>query len=87
MSVFNRNMIPSNLVEACFRKVSFTENGLYCHILTLFLHTSFFLLLHSQHKTLYSDGTSAGSNLDLINETEMSDTGELLPCFFSVIRI
>lgn len=35
-------MIPSNLVEACFRKVSSTENGLYCHILTLFYTPHFF---------------------------------------------
>lgn len=54
--------------------------------LHFFTHLIFFLL-HSQYKTLYSDGTSAGSNLDLINGTEMSDNGELLPCFFSVIRI
>lgn len=87
-------MIPSNLVEACFRKVNCTKRYTWLSYLHIFILTSCFffiiiiiliLFLHSQYKTFYSDRKTTRSNLDFINGTDMSYNGEFLPCFFQGI--
>lgn len=84
MSLFNRNMIPSNLVEACFRKVR-TQWGTFCfmQIFTLqYVLTKMFFLLCSQYKTSYTSHKPSRTNVDFINVTELRDNGKVLPFFF-----
>ncbi|XP_051258580.1 excitatory amino acid transporter 4-like isoform X3 [Dicentrarchus labrax] len=77
-----RNMIPSNLIEACFRKVRFgygydlvIYSYRHCFILNNKYHS---LIIFIQYKTVYSRSVSTGS-LGVINETETSENNDRVP--------